>query len=77
MRKVTFRNVEYTLKTGRSPSLERRYSPSDAMEIKVPTSDVPYLETCSEAYLGAYFVMSLLDEAKRRANAKKNKEENS
>lgn len=75
MRKETFQNVEYTLKTGRSPTLERRYSPSDAMEIKVPTSDVPYLETCSPVYLSAYFMTWCLEEAKRRANAKKNKEE--
>ena len=69
MRTVTFLDATYTLKTGRSPTLERRYEHS-FMEIKVPSSDVPYLETCSEAYLSAYFVLFLLEEAKK--DAKKN-----
>lgn len=77
IRKETWQNVEYTLKTGRSPTLERRYSPSEAQEIRVPVSDVPYLETCSPVYLSAYFIMFCLEEAKRKANAQKNKEENS
>ena len=74
MRTVTFLDAIYTLKTGRSPTLERRYPCGNTMEIKTPPSDVPYLETCSEAYLSAYFVMFLLEDAKRRVNEKKHEE---
>ena len=68
MRAETYQNVTYTLKTGKSPSLTRRYSPTDAMEIRVPTSDIPYLETCAPVYLSAYFVTTLLEEAKSKKN---------
>lgn len=64
-RKTVFQDVEYTLTTGRSPRLERRCSERDAMAIKVPLQDVEYLMTCSAQGLCAYFVMTLLEEAKR------------
>jgi len=64
-RKAVFQGVEYTLTTGRSPRLERRYSERDAMAIKVPLQDVEYLMACSAQGLCAYFVMTLLEEAKR------------
>ena len=65
MRTVTLHDATYTLKTGRSTTLERRYPCGSTMEIKIPSSDVPYLETCSEVYISAYFVMFLLEEAKK------------
>lgn len=74
MRTVTLHDATYTLKTGRSSSLERRYPCGSTIEIKIPSGDVPYLLSCSAPYIEAYFIMSILEETKRKTNAKKNEE---